>query len=115
MNTMTYKGYIGSIDVVEEENMLYGKVLALPNDTMITYEGQTVDELRNDFHSAVDDYLAFCEEEGIQPRKSYSGALNIRISPEIHGKIALLASRAGISINAFIKNALEKQVAAALS
>lgn len=114
MNTMNYKGYIGSIKVSEEDNCLFGKVLALPHDTMITYEGETVAELREDFHSAVDDYLAHCEEEGIEPRKSYSGALNIRISPETHSKVAMLAKQAGISINAFIRSAVEKQIATML-
>ncbi len=111
---MNYKGYIGSIEVSEEDNCLFGKVLALPHDTMITYEGNTVAELREDFHGAVDDYLAHCEAEGIEPRKSYSGALNVRISPETHSKVALLAKQAGISINAFIRNAVEKQIAAML-
>lgn len=112
MNTMNYRGYIGSIEVSEEDNCLYGKVLALPHDTMITYEGQTVSELREDFHGAVDDYLAMCQAEGIEPRKSYSGVLNVRISPETHSKVAILAKQAGISINAFIRNAVEKQIAA---
>ncbi len=111
MNTMHYKGYIGSIEISEEDNCLYGKVLALPHDTMISYEGETVAELREDFHGAVDDYLSFCQTEGINPRKSYSGALNVRISPETHSKIAILAKEAGISINAFIRNALDKQIA----
>lgn len=114
MNTMNYKGYIGSIEVSEEDNCLFGHVLSLPNDTMITYEGETVAELRDDFHAAIDDYLAHCKENGIEPRKSYSGALNIRISPEVHSKIALLAKQAGISINAFIKAAVEKQIATML-
>lgn len=108
---MIYKGYIGSIEVSEEDNCLFGKVLALPHDTMITYEGNTVSELRDDFHGAVDDYLAHCEAEGIEPRKSYSGALNIRISPEAHSKVAMLAKQAGISINAFIRNAVDRQIA----
>lgn len=112
MNTMNYRGYIGSIEVSEDDNCLYGKVLALPHDTMITYEGQTVSELREDFHGAVDDYLAMCQAEGIEPRKSYSGVLNVRISPETHSKVAILAKQAGISINAFIRNAVEKQIAA---
>ena len=68
-------------------------------------------ELKKAFHEAVDDYIAFCEEEGIQPHKSYSGSLNVRISPETHSQIAILASKAGISINAFIKQALDRQVA----
>ena len=111
---MNYKGYVGSIEVSEEDDCLFGKVLALPHDTMITYEGNTVAELREDFHGAVDDYLIHCEAEGIEPRKSSSGALNVRISPEVHGKVAMLAKQAGISINAFIRNAVEKQVAAML-
>ena len=69
---------------------------------------------RSDFHGAVDDYIAFCEAEGIEPRKSYSGALNVRLTPEVHSKIAMLAKRAGISINAFIRQAIDKQIAAML-
>lgn len=60
---MKYKGYTGSIEVSLDDNCLYGKVLALPHDTMITYEGETVEKLKEDFHSAVDDYLAMCEAE----------------------------------------------------
>ncbi|MDE5875932.1 MAG: type II toxin-antitoxin system HicB family antitoxin [Muribaculaceae bacterium] len=111
MNTMKYKGYVGSIEVSEEDNCLYGKVLALPHDTMITYQGETVTELREDFYGAVDDYLAYCKSEGIEPRKSYTGNLNIRLSPDTHSKIASLAKQAGISISAFIRNAVEKQIA----
>lgn len=108
MNTMNYKGYIGSIEVSEEDNCLYGKVLDLPNNTAITYEGTTVAELKKDFEGAVDDYLIYCEENGIQPHKSYSGTLNVRISPETHCRLAALAKRAGISLNAYIKEALDK-------
>ena len=114
MKTLTYKGYIGSIEISDEDNCLFGKVLDLPKDTVISYEGETVSELKEDFKEAVDDYIAYCKEAGITPRKSYSGSLNIRISPEVHSKIAILAQQAGISINSFIKAAVEKQVAAML-
>ncbi len=83
-------------------------MLDLPAGTSITYEGETVAELKKDFESAVENYLAYCSESGIQPRRSYTGTLSIRISPETHSKIAILASRAGISLNAFIKQALDK-------
>ena len=112
MKTMHYKGYIGSIEVSEEDNCLYGKVLDLPHDTAITYEGRTVEELKKDFMGAVDDYLAYCEAEGVSPRKSYTGTLNVRISPETHSRIALLAREEGISVNAFVRQALDRQLAA---
>lgn len=114
MNTIDYKGYVGSVEISEEDNCLHGKVMDLPNDTAITYEGETIKELKEDFKSAVDGYLDFCEEKGIKPRKSYSGTLNIRISPQTHSQIAILAGRQGISINAFIRQALDRQVAATL-
>lgn len=75
---------------------------------------ESVKELTDAFHEAVDNYIEYCKEEGIEPHKSYSGSLNIRISPEVHSKIAILAKQAGISINAFIKSAVEKQVATML-
>lgn len=110
MNTLNYKGYIGSIEVSETDNCLYGKVLALPTGTLITYEGETVAELRADFEGAIDDYLAMCEAEGIAPKRSYSGALNIRISPEVHSRIATQAMLEGVTINAYIKRVLSAQV-----
>ena len=112
MNTLRYKGFIGSVNFSEEESDFFGKREG--RNGMVNFEGQSVQELTEAFHEAVDDYLAYCEEEGIQPHKSYSGSLNVRLTPEIHSHIAMLAQRAGISINAFIKQALEKQITAML-
>lgn len=114
MNTLSYKGYVGSVELSEEDNCLYGKVLDLPDNTLISYEGNTVTELRDDFHAAVDDYLSQCVAEGITPYKSYSGALNVRLTPEIHSKVAMLSKKAGISINAFIRRAVEAAISSML-
>ena len=112
MNTLKYKDYIGSVAFSEKDNVFFGKIEGI--DGLVNFEGESVKELTNAFHEAVEDYLEYCKEEGIEPHKSYSGSLNIRISPDIHSKIAILAKQAGISINAFIKSAVEKQVATML-
>ena len=112
MNTLKYKGYIGSVAFSEKDNVFFGKIEGI--DGLVNFEGESVKELTDAFHEAVEDYLEYCKEEGIEPHKSYSGSLNIRISPEVHTKIAILAKQAGISINAFIKSAVEKQVATML-
>ena len=114
MGFMKYKGYTGSVEYSEEDNCLYGKVLDLPNDTEITYEGKTVAELKKDFVGAINDYIATCEANGIQPRKSYTGTLNVRISPETHTRIAAMARDAGITINAFIRQVLDKSVSVSI-
>jgi len=41
----------------------------------ITYEGQSIIELKADFENAIDSYLEGCEELGIKPRKAYSRTL----------------------------------------
>jgi len=105
MGTLKYKGYTGSVEYSEEDNCLYGKILGM-NQHLISYEGTTVEELQNDFTTAIDDYLEDCKEDGNEPKKPYTGVLNIRISPEIHSKIATLSKEKKVSINAYIKETL---------
>ncbi len=112
MNTMKYKGYIGSVCFSEKDSVFYGKVEGI--NGLVNFEGDSVKVLTESFHEAVDDYLEFCREEGIEPQKSYSGSLNVRISPEVHCQVAALARQSGITINAFIRRAVEKEVACCL-
>jgi predicted HicB family RNase H-like nuclease len=109
MNNLEYKGYFGSIEYNKADKCLYGKVLGLTKDC-ITYEGVTIEELENDFKEGIDSYIDGCKELGIKPRKSFNGVLNIRIPSEIHGKIALISEKKGTSINAFIREAIEKNL-----
>ena len=106
-NTMEYKGYVGSVEFSENDGVLFGKVQGIRS--LISYEGTSVAELVTDFHGAVDDYLALCAARGVEPNKPYSGTFNVRVSPEIHSAIAALAQKAGITINAFVRQVLAKE------
>lgn len=109
MNTLNYKGYVGSVAFSEKDNVFFGKIEGI--DGLVNFEGESVKELTDAFHEAIDDYLAYCKEEGIEPHKSYSGSLNVRPTPEMHhSRVAALAKSMGISINSFIRMAVEKQV-----
>lgn len=109
MGYLKYKGYTGSVEYSEEDNCLFGKVQGMSKDA-ITYEGSDIKELRKDFEGAIDDYLALCEARNVEPRKPYSGSFNVRVSPEIHSAIAMLAQEAGITLNAFVRQVLAKEV-----
>jgi predicted HicB family RNase H-like nuclease len=109
MNRLEYKGYSGSVEYNKEDDCLFGKVLGL-TAVYITYEGHTINELRDDFKGAIDDYLERCKEKGVKPAKAFNGVLNIRIPSDIHSKVALLAESSGISVNAFIRRAIEHEV-----
>ena len=105
MNTMTYKGYLGSVAYSEKDQVLFGKIEGI--NGLVNFEGESVKELTEAFHEAV---LAYCEDEGIEPDKSYTGVLNVRLTPSIHRQIAMLARQAGLTINAYIKETLEKRI-----
>lgn len=108
MNTLKYKGYIGSVAYSEPDKVFFGKIEGI--EGLVNYEGESVSELTDAFREAVDDYLIFCEEHGWKPEKSYTGTFNVRIAPDTHRDIANMAAEAGISINAFVKRALSEAV-----
>ena len=105
-NTMEYKGYVGSVEFSEEDGLFYGKVMGIR--ALISYEGTTAHELIEDFHGAVEDYLALCESEGKAPEKAYKGSFNVRVSPELHRRAALAAAKQKISLNQYVKNAIDR-------
>ncbi|MBQ7420175.1 MAG: type II toxin-antitoxin system HicB family antitoxin [Prevotella sp.] len=113
MNTMTYKGYLGSVAYSEKDNVFFGKIEGI--NGLVNFEGESIKELTEAFHEAVDDYLAYCKDEGIEPEKSYTGVLNVRLKPAVHRQIAMLAKQAGMTINSYIKEALEEKAEAALA
>lgn len=108
-NTMEYKGYVGSVEFSEEDELFFGKVMGIRS--LISYEGTTAKELISDFHTAVDDYLAVCEAEGQAPEKAYKGSFNIRISPDLHKQAVICATSRKMSLNSFVENALKLLVA----
>ena len=110
MDYLEYKGYKGSVEYSKEDNCLFGKVQGL-SKALILYEGQTLDELRKDFEEGIDDYLEGCKADGIEPCKPYSGRLNLRMTSELHSRIAAFAASTGPTINDFINRAIQKELA----
>ena len=108
-SVMEYKGYVGSVEFSEEDSLLYGKVLGIRS--LISYEGTNVQELITDFHGAVDDYLALCEQEGNRPETAYKGCFNVRFKkPETHRRAAIYAMTHGQSLNSFVESCVEKEL-----
>jgi len=114
MEKLEYKGYFGTIEYSEGDKCFYGKVLGIPKNVAITYEGDNATDLVQDFRNGIDSYLEFCKEQGIKPYKSYNGVLNIRIPSETHSRIAMYAENHGTSINSFIRESIERRLEMAL-
>ncbi len=107
-NKMEYKGYVGSVEFSEEDNVLYGKVEGIRS--LLSYEGRSVQELKEDFHKVIDEYLQDCSDEGITPERPFEGKVEILISPELYRKAADSASAKRISVDSFVENAIELAV-----
>lgn len=60
-DTIQYKGYVGSVEFSEADNIFYGKVMGVRS--LISYEGENLQALINDFHAAVDEYMETSKTE----------------------------------------------------
>lgn len=67
-NILYYKGYYGKIEYSAEDKVIYGKIMGIYS--LISFESESATDIETEFHNAVDDYLSYCEEEGIEPEKT---------------------------------------------
>ncbi len=107
-NTIRYKDYIGSVEFSEENGIFFGRVQGIR--ALISYEGENAEALVEDFHSAVDDYLTMCAEKGIEPDRAYKGSFNVRITQDLHRRLASYALAKNISLNSLVEEALQEYV-----
>ncbi len=80
MNTMKYKGYQALITYWDDDRMFNGRVLCAGD--VIGFEGETIQELEEMFHSALEDYFDLCKNNGKEPAEPLTGEFETTISPE---------------------------------
>ena len=107
-NWLSYKNYNGTVEYSKEDDCLFGKVVGVRS--LLSYEGESIKELKADFQRVIDEYLADCGERNVEPEQPYKGTFNIRISQELHRNIALYAMEHGKSLNAAVEEAIGKMV-----
>jgi predicted HicB family RNase H-like nuclease len=105
-----YKNYLGRAEYDSEARMFQGEIVGTRD--VVTFAGQNLQDLGKAFQESVDDYLAFCASSGHAPERPFSGKFVTRVSPDIHKRLSDLAAAAGLSLNQFICNYLEKMVIA---
>lgn len=110
MNMMTLDGYNAKIEYDSDLDMFRGDILGLSGGA--DFYGKNPKELRTEFKKSLDVFLQVCREKGIEPRKNYSGKFNLRIPPDLHEKLAIVAQAEGKSINTLAQEALEQRLAA---
>jgi predicted HicB family RNase H-like nuclease len=104
-NLLEYKGYHGKVEYSVSDKCLYGSILGI--NALVTFEGNDSISITKAFQESVDDYLDFCAQQGLKPEKEYKGQFNVRVSPDLHKKAALLADKKETTLNAIVVSALD--------
>jgi predicted HicB family RNase H-like nuclease len=108
MSSMTYKSYTARVEYDDRDDVFVGRVLGL--QSILSFEGNSVEALKTAFEEAVNDYLQECQEKGLPPEKPASGKLLLRLAPELHGQAMVAAKAAGKSLNQWVAEALHRAV-----
>ncbi|MDX2345904.1 MAG: type II toxin-antitoxin system HicB family antitoxin [Legionella sp.] len=105
---LNYQGYIGHVEFDDEHEIFSGSVINTKD--VITFQADTVHDLKQAFIDSVKDYLDFCKERNESPEKPFSGKFNLRISPELHREAYVAAKDSGMSLNAWVCDVLKHAV-----
>ena len=105
-----YKGYTAKVEFDDSVGRLRGRVVNSGAYPIATFEATDVEGIRREFRHSIDEYLKACKEDGIEPKKPFSGKLNLRLGPDLHQRVARSAAESGLSLNSWITQALEKSV-----
>ena len=105
MNQLHYKDYTGNVFFSEEDGVFHGKVAGLTDS--ISFEGESVKSLTEDFRNAVDEYLEFCADNNKEPEKS---SFSVHISPELYHTATIYANQKGLPLNIFVENVIKTNI-----
>ncbi|MTJ06592.1 type II toxin-antitoxin system HicB family antitoxin [Anabaena sp. UHCC 0204] len=106
---MKYKGYQSVVEFDDEAKIFHGEIINIRD--VITFQGSSVEQLKQAFEDSVDDYLEFCKQRGEEPYKPFSGKFVVRINPQLHQVIAIRARQEGKSLNSWIEQRLSESIA----
>lgn len=109
MNVMTYQGDMARIGYDDADGLFVGRLMGFRDG--VSFQAQTVADLRAAFRGAVDDYVATCRTLGKTPQTPARGQIRVRVTPEVHARAAAAAQRAGQSLATWIEETLRKATA----
>jgi predicted HicB family RNase H-like nuclease len=106
MKPMSYRGYSARIEYSDEDGCLIGRIAGIQD--IISFHGDSVEDIRRAFHESVDFYLDTCAKKKREPQKPFSGKLMLRLPPELHARLAIRAQATGKSLNSLVTETLSQ-------
>ncbi len=100
LNTMELNGYRATIQYDPEIEMFRGEFVGLNGGA--DFYAKDIDGLRKEGETSLGVFLEMCEEDGVEPRKEYSGKFNLRVPPPIHADLVAEAAANNKSLNQWV-------------
>lgn len=107
-NIMEIDGYHAVIQFDPDIDMFRGEFLDLNGGA--DFYARDVSGLRTEGAASLKVFLEMCEEDGVEPRRRYSGRFNVRLQPELHASVSVAAAAEGKSLNQWVADALSDHV-----
>jgi predicted HicB family RNase H-like nuclease len=107
ISVMEIDGYQAVIKYDPEIGMFRGEFIGLNGGA--DFYATSVERLRKEGRKSLQVFLEMCAEDGVNPRRKFTGRFNLRISPDLHERIAALANASGKSINTWMTEALDNE------
>lgn len=109
-NIIEIDGYKAVVTYDPDIEMFRGEFIGLNGGA--DFYAKDVDGLKNEGKISLKVFLEMCQEDGVDPRKEYSGKFNLRVSPNLHEDISSAAAAEGKSLNQWIADTLGRAVQA---
>jgi len=105
---LIYKGFIGQIDYDAQNNKLIGEVIN--SIDILEFSGNSAEEIRDDFHRRVDDYLMMQKQlVGVNPIP-FVGNFTICLSTDKQGKVIKAARQNGQSVSHWLNEKIDSHL-----
>jgi predicted HicB family RNase H-like nuclease len=108
MNMLEINGYRAIIQYDPEIEMFRGEFVDLNGGA--DFYAKDIDGLRKEGEISLNVFLEMCREDGVEPRKSYSGRFNLRVSPKLHEEVSVRAAAEGKSLNQWVADVIDEAI-----
>lgn len=108
MNMVEINGYRAVVQYDPDIDMFRGEFIGLNGGA--DFYAKDIDGLRKEGKISLKVFLEMCQEDGVEPRKAYSGKFNLRVSPKLHAEITARALTEGKSLNQWVADVLDESL-----
>ena len=104
---MEYKGYVAVIGYDDSTDLLYGQVINAAPYAVVDFMASDVEGLKREFRISIEQYLSWCEEDGVEPAKPFPGKLELPLYEELYQRIALAAAKEELEVDEWVTETIE--------